>query len=73
MMNGPETVFRAGHETLGGKRNFEREKEIYIYMQLFVIWPETTRSADAPGMREVVFPGRRLHVASPSGPWPPGL
>ena len=69
MMNGRETVFRAGHETLGGKRNFERERPRYMW--LFAILLETTRTADAPGMRKVVFPGRRLHVASPTGPWPP--
>ena len=32
MMNGRETVFQAGHETLGGKRNFERERETEIYV-----------------------------------------
>jgi hypothetical protein len=41
-------------------------------MRSFAVWLETTRSADAPGTRKVVFPGRGLHHASPTGPWPPG-
>ena len=68
MMNGRETMFRAGDETLGGKRNFERERA----RRSFAVLLEGTRSADAPRMRRVVFPGRDLHYASPTGPWPPG-
>ena len=68
MMNGRETTFRAGDGTLGGKRNFERERE----MRSFAVLLERARSADAPGTRKVVSPGRGLHHASPTGPWPPG-
>jgi hypothetical protein len=46
------------------QRNFERERGA-------AIWLETTRGADAPGTRKVVFPGRRLHEASPTGPLSP--
>ena len=66
MMNGRETILRAGDETLGGKRNFERE------MRSFAVLLERPISADAPGTRKVVSPGRGLHYASPMGPWPPG-
>ena len=70
MMNGRETIFRAGDETLGGKRNFEREIE--REMRSFAVLLERTRCADAPGTRKVLSPGRGHHYASPTGPWPPG-
>ena len=41
-------------------------------MRPFAIWLEMTRGADAPGMRNVVLPVRRLHEASPTGPGSPG-
>jgi hypothetical protein len=68
MMNVRETIFRAGDETLGGKRKVARERA----RRSFAILLERARSADAPGTRKVVFPGRGLHYASPTGPWPPG-
>ena len=41
-------------------------------MRPFAFLLETTRSLDTPGMRKVVFPGRRVHEASPTGPGSPG-
>jgi hypothetical protein len=41
-------------------------------MRPLAVWLEMTRSADAPGTRKVVFPGRRLHEASPTGSGSPG-
>jgi hypothetical protein len=41
-------------------------------MRSFAVSFETTRGADVPGTRRVVFPGRGLHHASPAGPWTPG-
>jgi hypothetical protein len=70
MMNGREMTFLAGDETLGGKRNFARERE--RERRPFAVLLERARSADAPGTRKVVFPGRGPHYASPTGPWPPG-
>ena len=68
MMNGRETIFRAGDGTLGGKRNFARERE----RRSLAVLLERARSADAPGTRKVVFPGLGLHYAPTTGPWPPG-
>jgi hypothetical protein len=56
-----ETKLWAGNEIL---RESERRP--------FAVLLERTRRADAPGTRKVVFPGRGLHYASPTGPWPPG-
>ena len=41
-------------------------------MRPFAVWLEAARTADVPGTREVLFPGHRLHVASPTSPGPPG-
>ena len=41
-------------------------------MRPFAIRLGTKRSLDTPGMRKVVFLGRPLHEASPTGPGSPG-
>jgi hypothetical protein len=66
--NGRETISQVGDETLGGKRNFERESERERDTRPFAICLETTRTADAPGTRKLVFPVLRLHEASATGP-----
>jgi hypothetical protein len=71
--NACETIFLAGDETLGGKEILiERERERAVDTRPFAFWLETTRTADAPGTRKLVFPVLRLHVASPTGPGPSG-
>ena len=68
MKNGRETISQAGDETLGGKQNFERERERDRDTRPFAICLETMRTADVPGARKLVFPVLRLHEASAMGP-----
>ena len=53
----------------GPRRN--RNCEARGEMRPFALCHETARGTDAPGAREAVFSGRRLHEASPTGPVPP--
>jgi hypothetical protein len=49
----------------GPRRN--RNCEAQGEMRPFALFHQTARGADAPGARGLVFPGRRLHEAAPTG------
>src|SRR3990170_4846745 len=75
MMNGHEAIFRAGDETLGGKRNFERERErcgrLQFCLRGHVVRTPPGRGRYSPQVAASTTPLRRARGRPGRGPFAP--